>query len=140
MKIQTDVNQRNHIHENFLSEVSRTIKIWNFDHQTWSDFVLYKNLVFFSKLNRFLDFGYLNDKSQPVSSLITMFLYVGVYCNIMFPLLCACQDFWIFNKNDGLTLCKNPMFRLYKINIGLVYNSLFCIFYLKTNNGRLLFI
>ena len=138
MKIQTNVNQRNHLHKNFLSEVSHTINIRNFDHQT-CDFVLCKNLVFFSKLNRFLDFGYLNDKSQPVSSLITMFLYVGVYCNIMFPLLCACQDFWIFNKNDGLPLCKNPISRQYKINVGLVY-SLFCIFYLKTDNDRLLFI
>ena len=83
MKIQTNVNQRNDIHESFLSEVSRTINIRNFDHQT-CDFVLYKNLFFFSKLNRFLDFGYLNDKSQPVSSLLTIFLYVGVYCNICF--------------------------------------------------------
>ena len=84
VKIQTNVNQRNHIHESFLSEVSHTINIRNFARQTWSDFVLYKNLVFFSKLNMFLDFGYLNDKSQPVSSLITMFLYVGVYRNICF--------------------------------------------------------
>ena len=84
VKIQTNVNQRNHIHESFLSEVSHTINIRNFARQTWSDFVLYKNLVFFSKLNRFLDFGYLSDKSQPVSSLITMFLYEGVYCNICF--------------------------------------------------------
>ena len=38
VKIQTNVNQRKHIHNNFLSEVSLTIKIQNFDHQNWSDF------------------------------------------------------------------------------------------------------
>ena len=38
VKIQTNVNQRNHTHENFLSEVSHTINIRNFDHQNWSDF------------------------------------------------------------------------------------------------------
>ena len=38
MKIQTNVNQRKQIQNNFLSEVSHTIKIQNFDHQNWSDF------------------------------------------------------------------------------------------------------
>ena len=37
VKIQTNVNQRKHIHTNFLSEVSHTIKIQNFDHHNWSD-------------------------------------------------------------------------------------------------------
>ena len=32
VKIQTNVNQRKHIHNNFLWEVSHTIKIQNFDH------------------------------------------------------------------------------------------------------------
>ena len=36
-KIQTEVNQRKHIDSNFLSEVSHTIKIQNFNHQNWSD-------------------------------------------------------------------------------------------------------
>ena len=35
VKIQTNVNQRKHIH-NFLPEVSHTIKVQNFDHQNWS--------------------------------------------------------------------------------------------------------
>ena len=35
--IQTNVNQRKHIHNNFLSEVSLTMKIQNFDNQNWSD-------------------------------------------------------------------------------------------------------
>ena len=55
VKIQTIVNQRKHRHNNFLSEVSHTIKIQNFDHQNWSDF-LFKNLFFFARLNRFLCF------------------------------------------------------------------------------------
>ena len=39
VKIQTNVNQRKHIHNNLLSKVSHTIKIIeNFDHQSWSDF------------------------------------------------------------------------------------------------------
>ena len=67
-------------------------------------------------------------------------MWVFTVTYVSFPLLCVCQDFWIFNKNDGLALCKNPISRLYEINIGLVYNSLFCIFHLKTDNGRLLFI
>ena len=33
VKIQTNVNQRKHIHNNFLSEVSHTVKIQNFDRQ-----------------------------------------------------------------------------------------------------------
>ena len=37
VKIQTNVNQRKHIHNNLLSKVSHTIKIDNFDHQNWSD-------------------------------------------------------------------------------------------------------
>ena len=37
VKVQTSVNQRNHIHHNSLSEVSHTIKIQNFNHQNWSD-------------------------------------------------------------------------------------------------------
>ena len=32
VKMQTNVNQRKHIHNNLLSEVSHTIKIQNFDH------------------------------------------------------------------------------------------------------------
>ena len=32
------INQRKHIHNNFLSEVFRTIKIQNFNHQNLSDF------------------------------------------------------------------------------------------------------
>ena len=40
VKIQKNVNQRKHIHNIFLSEVSHTIKIQNFDHQNWSDFFL----------------------------------------------------------------------------------------------------
>ena len=38
VKIQTNVNQRNHVHNSFLSQVSHTIKIQNFDHQNWGDF------------------------------------------------------------------------------------------------------
>ena len=49
VKIQTNVTQRKHIHDTFLSEVSHTIKIQNFDHENWSDF-LYKNLFFFARL------------------------------------------------------------------------------------------
>ena len=37
VKIQTNVNQRNHIHQNSLSEVSHIIKIQNFNHQNWSE-------------------------------------------------------------------------------------------------------
>ena len=37
VKIQTNVDQRKHIHNNFLSQVSHTIKIQNFDHQNWRD-------------------------------------------------------------------------------------------------------
>ena len=33
-----NVNQRKQIQNNFLSEVSHTIKIQNFDLQNWSDF------------------------------------------------------------------------------------------------------
>ena len=35
VKIQTNVNQRKHIHNNFLSEVYHTIKIQK--NQNWSD-------------------------------------------------------------------------------------------------------
>ena len=37
VKIQTNVNQRKHIHNNLLSNVSHTIKVDNFGHQNWSD-------------------------------------------------------------------------------------------------------
>ena len=37
MKIQTNVNQRKHIHNNLSSKVSHTMKVDNFDHQNWSD-------------------------------------------------------------------------------------------------------
>ena len=31
-------NKKTYIHNDFLSEVSHTIKIQNFDHQNWRDF------------------------------------------------------------------------------------------------------
>ena len=37
VKIQTNVSQRKHIHNNLLSKVSHKIKIDNFDHQNGSD-------------------------------------------------------------------------------------------------------
>ena len=37
VKIQTNVNQTKHIHNNVLSNVSHTIKVDNFDSQNWSD-------------------------------------------------------------------------------------------------------
>ena len=37
VKLQTNVNQRKHIHYYLLSKVSHSIKIENFDHQNWSD-------------------------------------------------------------------------------------------------------
>ena len=40
VKIPKNLNQRKHIHNNFLSEVSHIIKIQNFDHQNWTDFFL----------------------------------------------------------------------------------------------------
>ena len=43
VKLPANVNQRKHIHNNFLSEVSH--KIQNFDHQNWSE-VLFKKLLF----------------------------------------------------------------------------------------------
>ena len=55
VKIQTNVNQRNPVHENFLSEVSDTINIRNFDHQNWMIFFV-QEPIFLSRLNRFLDF------------------------------------------------------------------------------------
>ena len=66
-KIQTNGNQRKHIH-NFLLEVSHTIKTQNFDHQNWSDFFL--KLFSFARLNRFLYFWVfiINSKIQPVGS------------------------------------------------------------------------
>ena len=36
-KIQTNVNQRKHIHNSVLSEISHTIKIQNLDHQNCSN-------------------------------------------------------------------------------------------------------
>ena len=56
VKIQTNVNQRKHIHNNLLSKVSHTIKMDNFDHQNWSDRqVLYKSLfIFFARVHKFL--------------------------------------------------------------------------------------
>ena len=35
VKIQTNVNQRKHMHNNLLSKVSHAIKIENFDHRKW---------------------------------------------------------------------------------------------------------
>ena len=46
-KIQTDVNQRKHIRNNFLSEVSHTIKILNFNHQNWSDVFVQERIFLF---------------------------------------------------------------------------------------------
>ena len=40
------------IHNNFLTEVSRTMKIQNLDHPNWSDFSAY--IFFFARLNKFL--------------------------------------------------------------------------------------
>ena len=76
VKIQANVNQRKHIHNNLLSKVSHTIisRIKNFDYQNWSDF-LYKNLFFFARLNRFLYFWVF--KCQ---ILACRFLYAGFYC------------------------------------------------------------
>ena len=74
VKIQTNVNQRKHKHNNFLSEVSHTIKNQNLTIKIWVIF-LYKNVFFFSRLNSFLYFGVLNAKFKPVSSQITGFLY-----------------------------------------------------------------
>ena len=37
VKLQTNVNQRKHIHYYLFSKVSHTIKIENFDRQNWSD-------------------------------------------------------------------------------------------------------
>ena len=68
VKIQTNVNQRNHVHNSFFSEVSHTIKIQNFDHQNWSDFFLYNTLYFFARLIGFPCFWYLNATYQPVGS------------------------------------------------------------------------
>ena len=68
VKIQTNVNQRNHIHENFLSEVSHTINIRNFDHQTWSDFFCIRIYFSLPGWTGSYIFGYLNAKFQPVSS------------------------------------------------------------------------
>ena len=39
VKIQKNVNQRKHIHNNVLSDVSHTIKIQNFDQQNLSGFL-----------------------------------------------------------------------------------------------------
>ena len=47
VKIQTNVNQRKHIHNNFLSEVSHTIKIRNFNHQNWCDLFLKEPIFLF---------------------------------------------------------------------------------------------
>ena len=70
VKIQTNVNQRKHVHNSFLLEVSHTIKIQNFDHQNWSDFFLYKNLFFFATLNWVF--------KCHISA--CRFLYAGFYC------------------------------------------------------------
>ena len=53
VKIQTNVNQRKHIHNNLLSKVSHTIKIENLTIKI-GVICLYKNLFFFARLNRFL--------------------------------------------------------------------------------------
>ena len=53
VKIQTNVNQRKHIHNNLLSKVSHTIKIENSTIKI-GVICLYKNLLFFARLNRFL--------------------------------------------------------------------------------------
>ena len=45
VKIQTNVNQRNHVHNSFLAEVSHTIKIQIFDHQNWSDFFCIRTYI-----------------------------------------------------------------------------------------------
>ena len=37
VKIQANLNQRKHIHNNLLSKVSHAINIDNCDHQNWSD-------------------------------------------------------------------------------------------------------
>ena len=74
VRIPKNVNQRKHIHNNLLSEVSHTIKIQNFDHQNWSDFFVYKNLFFFARLNRFLYFWGFNVKFQPLGSYIGFLL------------------------------------------------------------------
>ena len=50
VKIQKNVNERKHIHNTFLSEVSHTIKIQNFDHQNWSDFFVLEPIFFFLAL------------------------------------------------------------------------------------------
>ena len=115
VKIQTNVNQRDYTKKNVLSEVSHTIIIHNFVHQNWRDF-LYKNRFFFARLNRLLYFWVF----KPVGS------YMQVFTVKYFSSL-VCM----------LPLCKNPISRLYKIDIGLVYNSLFCIFYLKTDNHKI---
>ena len=84
LKIQTSVQQRKHIHNNFLSIVSRTTKIQNFDHQNWSDFFCcccfflffwYKNLCFFARLKRVLYFWLFNCQISACR-----FLYAGFYC------------------------------------------------------------
>ena len=56
VKIQTNINQRKHIHYSFLSEVSHTIKIQNFDDQNWSDFLV-QEPIFLFQAEQVLIFG-----------------------------------------------------------------------------------
>ena len=56
VKIQTNINQRKQIHYSFLSEVSHTIKIQNFDDQNWSDFFV-QEPIFLFQAEQVLIFG-----------------------------------------------------------------------------------
>ena len=54
VKIQTNVNQRKHVHNSFFSEVSHTIKSRILTIKIEVISFLYKNLFFFARLNGFL--------------------------------------------------------------------------------------
>ena len=69
VKIQTNVNQRKHIHNNLLSNVSHTIKVDNFGHQNWSDcFICLRTYFSLPGVTGSYIFGYLIAKFRPVGS------------------------------------------------------------------------
>ena len=82
VKIQTNVNQRKHIHNNLLSKVSHTIKIENLTIKI-GVICLYKNLFFFARPNRFLYVWVFKCQISACRSYVRAFFFLNIILRLL---------------------------------------------------------